>query len=185
MTAPARKRIAIAILLLGGALLAVRAASLVGSDGDVVRPVVRPRASASVAVVADAAQGDAAAARLNLERLDARQQALNPQGQGAGHDKRPLAMFDAVSWKPPAPPAPPLAPPPKPVAPPFPYVYLGAMLDDGARSAFFSKGERVLVVKAGDTVDGVYRIDQMTDKQMQLTYLPLEQNLSVALGGGP
>ncbi|MBX9792743.1 MAG: hypothetical protein K2Y02_00445, partial [Burkholderiaceae bacterium] len=73
-------------------------------------------------------------------------------------------------------------PPPQPVAPPFPYAYLGGLLEDGVRTTFFTQGDRVLPVKAGDTVDAVYRVDQMTEKQMTLTYLPLNQSLTLALG---
>ena len=40
---------------------------------------------------------------------------------------------------------------------------------------------RVLPVKAGDTVDAVYRVDQMTETLMTLTYLPLNQSLTLAL----
>ena len=92
--------------------------------------------------------------------------------------------FDPTAWQPlpsKAQAAAAAEPPPVPVAPPFPYAYLGGLTEDGVRTTFFSEGERVLPVQAGDTVDAVYRIDQMTETQMTLTYLPLNQTQTVAL----
>ena len=120
---------------------------------------------------------------LELQRLDGRQAALaQVDVPGPGGDP-----FGPVSWKPSeavVPAAPPL-PPPKPVAPAFPYTYLGALTEDGVRTIFLARGDRVLPVRAGDLVDAAYRIDSMNDKQMSLTYLPLNEPMVVALGGGP
>jgi hypothetical protein len=91
-------------------------------------------------------------------------------------------LFKEVDWTPPAP-REASTPPPKPVAPPFPYAYMGKLLEDGVTTAFFTKGNRVIPVKAGDTVDAVFRVDQMTSQQMKLTYLPLNETLVLALGG--
>ncbi len=181
---PKRQRIAMLIVAVGGALLVARVFALAGDDAEIAGPVQAkparssPRGSAEPSGVAASAAGS-----IRLDRLaqhQARQQAAPTAAQPAA--SQPV-LFDTVSWQPPPPKA--EAPPvPKPVTPPFPYAYMGGLSEDGVHTSFFTKGERVLPVKAGDTIDAVYRVDQMTDKQMTLTYLPLNETLVVALGGG-
>jgi hypothetical protein len=179
---PARKRLATAVVVIGTALIAEQVYSLATApDSDVIAPVTKRAKPRTVA--ADAAPESVGAVR--LDRLDARQQALAASAPGKTDRTPPL--FESVAWQnaaqQAAAKAPPPPPPPKPVAPPFPYAYMGGLTDDAGRMGFFTKGERVLAVKAGDTVDAVFRVDQMTENQMQLTYLPLNQTLVVALGG--
>ncbi|MBC7957416.1 MAG: hypothetical protein H7Y33_16300 [Cytophagales bacterium] len=173
---PQRKRIAMLIVAVGSALLVERVVALAGDDLEVAGPVLSKRARADKPAATDNAASAAGSGTVRLDRLESREQRATPTS------KQP-ALFEAVSWQPPAPKvvAP---PPPKPVPPPFPYVYMGGLSDDGVRTTFFAKGERVLPVKTGDTIDAVYRVDQMTEKQMTLTYLPLNETLVVALGGG-
>ena len=185
------KRIAIVAALAGAVLLLDQ---LFGPDDSakVVVGAPRPQRSAmsASARAATAPEGSTAAASapardIGLERLDRRQAALGDDGGDKPGTE--VDLFGAVSWRPPESPAArasPPPPPPKPVAPAFPYAYLGALTEDGVRTAFFSKGERVLPVKAGDVVDAAYRVDEMTDKQMTLTYMPLNESMVVALGTG-
>ncbi len=181
---PMRKRISIAIVLIGGALIAERVIALSGDDGDadVVVPAPAKRATAPSG---SRTSGKAAAASvsLRLDRLDDRQQAL--QDTDSVDQPPPPGLFNATSWAPPPPPAPPPEAAPAPVAPPFPYEYMGKLLEDGVLTAFFMQGNRVLSLKAGDTVDSVYRVDQMTGEQMNLTFLPLKQSQVVRLGNTP
>jgi len=177
---PTRQRIAVLIVAIGGALLVARVFALASDDTEIAGPAqakaVRANAGRETAAVV------AAASSVQLDRLarhEARQQAMPAAPPAASQP----VLFDTVSWQPP-PPKVVEAPPPKPVAPPFPYAYLGGLSEDGVRTSFFTKGERVLPVKAGDTIDAVFRVDEMTDKQMTLTYLPLNETLVVALGGG-
>lgn len=139
----------------------------------------RPRPSRPVVTAPSAASGI-----VRLDRLDAARGTAGDGDAPAGE----ASLFDAVDWRPPAPQVaasapPPVEAPPKPVAPPFPYAYMGALLEDGVRTVFLTKAERLVAVKVGDTVDGAYRVDQLTDRQLRLTYLPLEQPLVVSLGG--
>lgn len=187
---PRRKRLSIAVAVLGLALIAERTLSWAGSDAaEAAEAAAPPPAQPRAEAVADSQRAGstavASAERIQLERLEARQQALEAAAQGQPAAMPKAALFGSVSWAPPPPPPPPPAPPPKPVAPPFPYAYMGGLTEDGVRTAFFNTGERALVVKAGDTVDGVYRVDQLSDRQMQVTYLPLDQRLAVALGTTP
>jgi hypothetical protein len=88
----------------------------------------------------------------------------------------------------PPPPAPPAAPAvaPKPVVPPLPFAFVGALDEKGkSRQVFLSKGDQLIVVKASDVVDATYRIDQITETSIVITYLPLnqQQTLPIQQGG--
>lgn len=182
---PARKRIAILIVAVGSALIVERVVALSSDDSEISAPVKprRDRAPESQGAAGDAATAVAAASSVRLDRLNDRQRS----GPGSARPEAARApqppLFETVSWLPPAPKVV-AAPPPKPVAPPFPYPYLGGLSEDGVRTAFFTKGDRALPVRVGDTIDAAFRVDDMTDKQMTLTYLPLNETLVVVLGGG-
>lgn len=174
---PARKRIAVLIVVVGSALIGERVVALMAGDDEVAAPLTHLRTRSRTEPATP--DGDASAAAVRLDRLAARQQAL----EATADDAAATGVFEGVSWQPPAP-KDVVAPAPAPVAPPFPYAYLGGLTDDGVRTAFFTQGDRVLPVKAGDTVDAAYRVDQMNDKQMTLTYLPLNQNMTVTFRSG-
>jgi hypothetical protein len=88
---------------------------------------------------------------------------------------KPAAAAQAAS----APPA----PPPRPVAPPFPYSYVGGLLDETGRTLYFGLGDRLVTLRAGATVDGVYRVERISDSAIQLMYLPLSQPMTIPFGG--
>jgi len=185
---PSKKSLLWLVLAVGVALLGERVVTLGASDDDSVAAAAPARARPARAAPDDSARAVAAQdTGVRLDRLDARQRALDAASNrksakdGKGAQTSP---FETVSFAPPAP-KPTPAPPAKPVAPPFPYTYMGAMTDAGVRTVFFNQGDRALAVKQGDTVDGRYRVDQMTDRQMRFTYLPLNQSMTVAIGGGP
>lgn len=176
---PTRKRIALLILIVGTGLIVERVIAF-GGDGD---------SAAGTGMVDDLLSQTAAPPRtepdvspasplLRLDRLEARR-------AGLGEAPPVAPLFAPLSWSPPRPkvaPSPPPPPPPKPVAPAFPYPYIGGLWEDGVRTGFFTRGERVLAVRAGDTVDTAYRIETIDDMQMTLMYLPLEQSLTVVFG---
>jgi hypothetical protein len=164
--------------LVGCALLVERSLSWDDSATE-VPPAPEGQSSRAAAPSPRSTADRDALARLRLEKLEARQRALEARVDPPA-SSRPL--FGRVSWAPPAPPAAVAPPPPPPVAPPFPYAYLGSLVEDGVQTVFFNKGERVLTLKTGDTVDGAYRVDSMNDRQMVLTYLPLGQSLAVPFG---
>jgi len=71
---------------------------------------------------------------------------------------------------------------PKPVAPQFPYRYFGRMVDvHGQTLTFLSKEGSLVPIRTGSVLDEVYRIDTMTDKQISLTYLPLNEQISISM----
>jgi hypothetical protein len=93
--------------------------------------------------------------------------------------------FKVVSFLPPPPVvAAPVAPPPvveaKPVAPPLPYRYFGRMTTtEGQTLTFLSRDEALVPVKVAAVLDGTYRVDAISDKQVLLTYLPLNEQMVV------
>lgn len=96
-------------------------------------------------------------------------------------------LFASNSWTPPPPPPPkplPPAPPPPPTAPPIPYNFVGLLQDHAVPKAFLAKGDNLLVVAAGDTLDGTYRVESVSSSEIVLTYLPLNQRQSILIPGG-
>jgi len=79
----------------------------------------------------------------------------------------------------PAPPAtsavasPPPPPPAKPTAPPLPFGYFGKWVDGEKNVVFLWRNNEGYGVVAGDTVDGTYRVDSITESSIDFTYLPL------------
>jgi len=97
-------------------------------------------------------------------------------------------LFRYTSFQPPliAPPQPPPPPPPaKPSAPAFPYQYFGRMVDvDGRTVTYLARGDSLVPIRARQVLDGVYRIDAVTETQIVVTYVPLEEKIAIAVQAG-
>jgi len=101
--------------------------------------------------------------------------------------------FAPLNWLPPPKPQrvvppPPPPPPPEPVAPPLPFTYIG-LLEQGMGvtkpEAFLARGDALLVVATGDTIENIYTIDSITAQQITLTYLPLKTRQTLNVSGAP
>ncbi|TFW32305.1 hypothetical protein [Massilia horti] len=124
--------------------------------------------------------------------------ALALAGVAAGQPPQPGAgvnPFAPLSWQsaaaPAAAPAAPALPPQvqdtasaPPAPPPLPFRYLGRYAA-GVKLVFLMKGEHVLLAKAGDTLDGGWRVDRVDGPAIQFTYLPLQMKQSLATGDVP
>ena len=88
-----------------------------------------------------------------------------------------------AAWQPPPPPplpaqatpaqaSPPPPPPPPPQAPPFPYQLIGRLSQTGQVQALLGSDQRSLAVKAGDTIDGQWRVQSIGDDSLELLWLP-------------
>ena len=75
-----------------------------------------------------------------------------------------------------------LQPPPPPSAPPLPFAYMGKLDESGATIVFLAMGDRNLVVKPGDIIDNMYRLDQVSDNAVMLTHLPTGMQQSLPIG---
>ena len=174
----ARKRAAMAFVAIGIGLIVQRTIASAG-DADVVAPAARDsRAASSEAMPAARAPEYSASAGSETLRLDRLRAHAPPPDDTASAPP----LFAVQSWQPPPPPPPPAAPPEAPEAPPFPYAYLGGLSDDSGRTAFFNRADRVLAVRAGETVDGSFRVDHLDETSMTVTYVPLNLTQRLALG---
>lgn len=108
---------------------------------------------------------------LNLEKL-----------QRAPAEDDATDLFAAKSWYVPPPPPKPMPPPP-PSAPPLPFAYMGKLIEDGQMTVFLTKQDRNYVVKTGDTIDGTYKVDEVSARMLTLTYLPLKIKQTLMIGG--
>jgi hypothetical protein len=115
---------------------------------------------------------------------------------GAGHTilalrerapaEEPPDYFAPHHWNPPpqatpafeAPP-----PPPAPTAPPLPFTVLGKQHESDVWRVFLSIEDRLFVVKAGDMIDDTYRVESIELPVLTLTYLPLNERQTLAIGG--
>jgi len=72
-----------------------------------------------------------------------------------------------------------------PVAPPLPFTYAGKLLTGQEAKVFLSLGERNLVLREGDTVDSIYRVEKIADDAITLVYLPLDVRQTIITGDSP
>jgi hypothetical protein len=92
--------------------------------------------------------------------------------------------FKVVSFIPPPPKVIPLPPPPppKPTAPPFPYQYFGRMVDiDGKMATYLTRADVLIPIRAQEILDSVYQIEVMSDTQIVINYLPLNEKAVITI----
>lgn len=163
-------------IALGLALLAAAGLAAFGDkqpEGAIVESVERgARPFPSAAVQPSAPQAPGAA----VMRLVPRSELI---GEVAGNDG---SVFRSHSWNPPPPEPPPPQEPPPPTAPPIPFTYIGKALGEGRLDVYVAQGERVHTLRAGDIVDGTWRIDVVAPPTMSVTYLPLGQQQQMNIG---
>jgi len=73
-------------------------------------------------------------------------------------------------------------PPPPPQAPPLPFTYMGRLSEDRDTTVFLTLGDRNLVVKPGDTIDNTYKLEEVGESAIVLTYLPMNQRQTLPIG---
>jgi hypothetical protein len=179
MRIPPKLRAALLILALGATLVAVRWADSLPDAAD---------ASAG-------AKGDAKARVRVQSRAATQSSALDLQQLQRAPQQEPESdPFGTRDFRPPPPPKPktipgatttamlPPPPPPPPQAPPLPFVYMGRLNEDQSTTVFLTAGDRNLVVKPGDVIDNTYKLEQVTESAVVLTYLPMNQRQTLAIG---
>lgn len=166
------------VLWLGGALLATLLATqwVSGGDGGTDPVAAVPEQKAQREIKGEitgemkelrAAEDDTA--QLELERLERRKFSAQ-----AGD------LFSRQSWIPPPPPAKSQAPAP----PPLMFKYLGKVIEGDETQVFLALAERNYVVKVGEKIDNQYRVDEVTDHAITLTYIPLNAKQVLSIGSG-
>lgn len=92
-------------------------------------------------------------------------------------------LFPSQTWVPPPPPPkpyiPPPPPPPKP--PPLPFKYLGQWIDAGQLTVFLVQGEQPIAIQMGQVLPGNWRVDEISDRQVVFTYLPLDMQSTLGI----
>lgn len=96
----------------------------------------------------------------------------------------PLAEPAALAaWSAPAPPLPPPAAstPARPAAPPFPYKWIGRLEEGESAQALLSGPQRSFGARAGEVLDGRWRIERVAATKLELTWLPTGDPVAVEL----
>jgi len=188
MSEPTPKSLGPRQYLLAAALAVSVAATLWAAqtdseDAELAQPVAATRRSPAPGLQATpaaaqrratepSASASAAGGRPAQEWAPAERGAWAPAGPG-----------QFAAWAPPAPPPPPPAPPPPPpaapVAPPFPYQLIGRLVEGDTAVALLSSSSKTLAVKTGELVDGQWRVDQIHERGLHLTWLPAKLTQSV------
>ena len=175
MAVPAKQRWIVYVIAFALALLAVRWAG--GQDRADSRNAgaqsPRPERPAR-----DTAADNAKAEALPEVRLDqlGKRPTLAPAGD----------PFQPRSWDPPVERTVKRAlPPPRPQAPALPFAYLGKMMDGDTMTVFLAKQDRNYIVRAGDTLDGDYRVAKVDNDGLELVYLPLGVTQTLQFGTTP
>jgi hypothetical protein len=175
-------------ILLAVLLTATLSAAAWVRDGDKVddAEVVAPRNAKHESAGGPARQAQVAKAPANketntphvhLEKLRATKENAQPDD-----------AFAPRSWAPPAAKAAAReaanAPPPPPTAPPLPFAYMGRLLSDNQQKVFLTAGERNLIVREGDTVDSIYRVEKLSEAGVTFLHLPtgIRQELPISAG---
>lgn len=154
--------------------------------GDIAEPVARaPRSAPALPSVAPSgATAHAAIAKASSAPDIA---VLLPRDEligGAHASTAANVLFVSQNWNPPPPPPPPKpAPPPPPTAPPLPFTYLGKKIEDGAWEVYVSRGDQTLILHVKSIIDGTYRVDAIQPPTLSVTYMPLNQVQTLAIGG--
>lgn len=108
---------------------------------------------------------------LDVERLAAKRQ------WESGGD-----MFGTRSWEAPRKALAPSEPAAPPEPPRFPYTFFGRLNEAAGTTLFLSRNDEILTVRAGDTLAGTWRIDEVSDGTVALTYLPLSRRQTLDIG---
>ena len=66
-----------------------------------------------------------------------------------------------------------LLPPPPPAAPQLTFTFTGRLFDENEVILFLSKNSKQYIAKVGDVLDDSYRVDQIANMNVVLTYLSM------------
>ena len=108
--------------------------------------------------------------------------ALLPRDEIPQASPKSAHLFVTQSWNPPSPKPAPAPPPPPPTAPTLPFTYIGKRMVDGAWEVFLGRGDNIVYIHATSVIDGTYRIDAIAPPVLKITYLPLNQQQTLAIG---
>lgn len=111
--------------------------------------------------------------------------ALVPRKPLASRDAQQVETRDPFAsrrWNAPPPPPVAAAPAAPPAAPPLPYAFLGKKQEGGDWEVYLARGDHNFVVSAGQVLEQHYRVETIAPPLLTLTYLPLAQQQTLAIG---
>ena len=112
--------------------------------------------------------------RIHLDKLDARTPGELVRDPFAVPEPKTRKKARAKS-RPPAP----------QTAPALPFTYMGKLRSGADTTVFLTQGERNLILREGDTIDSIYRVEHIADSEITLVYLPLAQRQTIPIGEPP
>jgi hypothetical protein len=74
------------------------------------------------------------------------------------------------------------APPPAPTLPPLPFVYLGKKYENAKWEVYLSIGDQTYFVREGSVVEKNYMIKEIKPPTMTITFIPMKQVQTLAVG---
>ena len=89
--------------------------------------------------------------------------------------------FAARNWDPLPVPAK-LPPPPAPIPPPFTFTVLGKQFIDGRWEVFLGQRERTIIIKEGDAIEGIFKVERIAPPTMTLEVLRFAARQTVSIG---
>lgn len=144
-------------------LLAVAGAAAVALGWAFLQPMQEAAGPSRDAAVPANRPGDPAGDK-RLAALPDRAAIGKPQGE----------PFATRSWAPaPSKPAPKPQVEAPPAPPALPYRFAGRVVREGVAHALLAKGDVVLAVREGETLEGGYRVESISAEEITLLYLPL------------
>lgn len=72
-----------------------------------------------------------------------------------------------------------------PTVPPLPFQFIGRLDDRRDLQVFLQNGEKIYVVRKGDVIDDIWRIEGISDKELSLVYLPMHLSQTLSVGSAP
>jgi hypothetical protein len=111
---------------------------------------------------------------------------LKPRDTG----NTPIGSFSSTIWPAPRPVSvhrevpPPAAPPPAPTAPPLPFRVVGRYIAKGQPTVFMQYNDRTVLATHGMVIDDQYRVDSISETEIALIYLPLNERQTLTLASG-
>lgn len=88
--------------------------------------------------------------------------------------------FPAKSWH--VPPPPPAQAKPVRTVPPLPFAFAGRLVTDEGTVVFLTRAKRNYAVRKGDVIDGTWRVEEIADTRITMTYLPQFEKQHLAIG---
>ncbi|MBM3113709.1 hypothetical protein H8F21_05795 [Pseudomonas sp. P66] len=72
-----------------------------------------------------------------------------------------------------------------PAAPALPFQFVGRLDDRDDQQVFLQSGEKLYVVRRGDVIDDIYRIEHISATELSVVYLPLHLSQTLSVGSAP